>query len=173
MWKLTTSLPLRGFAFCLRLTALCLHLESLPLLTITLLLPICFWAWLHQAFMSCVSGHVGKYSRTSWWVTCSFFHDCLISTDNKCLVLESPLTSLLVIRYRSLHASCVLYSRKPPWSFIHSFIYSSSFIHSNAWSFKNYFLLVFFNMFFLIWSSSNQSKPLLFLTPFLLLSFFT
>lgn len=41
------------------------------------------------------------------------FHDCLISIDNKGLVLEFLLTSLLDRRYRPLHAWYVLESRKP------------------------------------------------------------
>lgn len=158
MWKLTTSLTSEMVCFLLQgknpLPALRDFASSDHYLSPSCGFQSCSWAWLHWALLPCLSSHAGKCSRTSWWVTCSFFHDCLISIDNKCLMLESLLTSLLVIRYRSLHASCVLYSTKP------------------AWSFKNYFLSVFFfNTFFLICSLSINPGPFC-LWPFLPPSFF-
>lgn len=42
-----------------------------------------------------LSGSAGKCSRASRWVTCSFFHGCLLSIDDKQLGLQSNFAFLL------------------------------------------------------------------------------
>lgn len=104
----------------------------------------CSTAWLRQAFLSWISGHAGKFSRTLRWVTCSFFHDCLISIwyfDNKRLVI----TSLLVSRYKSLYTKDTQLKKAylvilKLLSFNYLFLYLSSVGTFCLWSFSHILL---------------------------------